>query len=279
NTDQAGMGIEHTGHAVDFGGFERFFESKRREDGRHPLGQHGLAGTRRADHEDVVASRAGDLEGALGGLLAANVFEIHRVLLGFLQDGIGVNGYRRDAVFAVNQANHVHERADRVHANAGYDRGLAGIYFRDDQMGNLLAAGGDGDRQGAANPTNAAVERQLAHENIVGNFFSGQSAVRADNAERHGQVEAGAFFLDIGRSQVDGDVGGRNVVAAVLQRRADTLAAFAHRGIGQADGDKVVFVGSDAGDVNLNLDHVGVNAIDSGTESLNKHGRGLLGNE
>jgi hypothetical protein len=36
----------------------------------------------------------------------------------------------------------------------------------------------------------------------------------------------------------------------------------------------VVFCGSDAGDVNLNLDHVGVNAIDGGTESLEKHDGG-----
>ena len=41
-------------------------------------------------------------------------------------------------------------------------------------------------------------------------------------------------------------MGGGNVIAAILQRGADTLAAFAHRGIRQADGLEVVFRALDA---------------------------------
>ena len=112
---------------------------------------------------------------------------------------------------------------------------------------------------------------KFADKKRVGNLFLVQAAVGAQDAERHGQVEAGAFLADVGGRQVDGDVGGRNVVAAVLQRRADAVAAFAHRGVGQADGVKVVFVLLDAGDVDLDLNDVGVDAVDGGTQGLVEH--------
>jgi hypothetical protein len=43
--------------------------------------------------------------------------------------------------------------------------------------------------------------------------------------------------------------------------RRDPIAAFAHRRIGQSDGVKIIFIGLDAGEVNLNLDDAGINAI------------------
>jgi hypothetical protein len=66
---------------MDLGSFERLFESERRQDGRHALGQHGLTRAGRADHEDVVATGTGNFESTLGGLLAANVLEIHKEVL------------------------------------------------------------------------------------------------------------------------------------------------------------------------------------------------------
>jgi len=78
--------IENSGHAVNFGGLERLFEGKRRQDRGHALGKHGLAGAGRADHEDVVAPGAGDLDGALGSLLSANVFEVDEKLLGLAEE-------------------------------------------------------------------------------------------------------------------------------------------------------------------------------------------------
>ena len=67
-------------------------------------------------------------------------------------------------------------------------------------------------------------------------------------------------------------MGRRDVVAAVLQRGADAVAALADCGIGQADGVKVVLVGLDAGAVDFHLDDVGVDAVDGGAEGLVEHG-------
>ena len=100
-----------------------------------------------------------------------------------------------------------------------------------------------------------------------------ETAVSAENAERHRQIEAGAFLPDVGRREVNGDVGGRNVVAAILQSRANALAALPHRGIGQADGGEVVLVGFYRRNIDFNLNQVRVDAIDGGAKCLVEHAR------
>ena len=83
-----------------------------------------------------------------------------------------------------------------------------------------------------SSPTKSEVVRRL----VV------QAAVSAEDAERHRQVEARAFLANVGGSQVDGDGGGGNVVAAVLQGSANALAALPYRCVGQTDGGEEVFV-------------------------------------
>ncbi len=63
-----------------------------------------------------------------------------------------------------------------------------------------------------------------------------QRAVGAEDSEGDGKIEAGAFFFQVGGREVDGDEGGRNEVAGVLDGGAHAVAAFAHRRVGQADG-------------------------------------------
>lgn len=53
-------------------------------------------------------------------------------------------------------------------------------------------------------------------------------AHRAQNAERHRQVEARAFFPDIRRRQINRDRLTRIAETGVHQRRFDTLPALAH---------------------------------------------------
>ena len=270
--DEAAAGVEDSGDAVDFGGLERFFESERRQDGGHALGQHGFAGAGRADHQDVVASGAGDFDGALGGLLAADVFEIDQEFLGFVQQGVAIGFQRDDAVARVYEVDYIEQGADGVDVDSADHGGFAGVGFGDDQLGDLAGAGFEGDGERAANAAHAAVERQLADEQAIFDVLLREAAVGAYDAERHGQVESRAFFLYIGGSEVDGDVRGRNVVAAVFQGGADAVAAFADGGVGQADGVKVVLVGLDAGAVDFYLDDVGVDAVDRGAEGLVEHG-------
>jgi hypothetical protein len=86
-----------------------------------------------------------------------------------------------------------------------------------------------------------------------------------------GKVEAGAFLPFVGRRQIKGDLGGWNVIAAVFQRRADAVAAFADGSILQSDSVKVVFRHFDARNVHFHFDDVGVNTVNGGAQVFIKH--------
>ena len=64
------------GDRGDHRDFEQLGRRERRQDRRQPRRQHRLAGAGRADHEQVVAAGGGDLERALGALLALDVLEV-----------------------------------------------------------------------------------------------------------------------------------------------------------------------------------------------------------
>jgi hypothetical protein len=93
-----------------------------------------------------------------------------------------------------------------------------------------------------------------------------QRPIRAQDADGNGQIEARALLLDIRRSQIDGDVGRRNQVSGVLHRRPHAVAALAHRRIRQTDGVKMVFFGNGSAEVYLDIDEVGIDAVDGCTE-------------
>ena len=67
---------EGAGDAQDRRRLERFVVRQRRQQAGETARQHRLAGARRADHQDAQLPGRGDLEGALGGALAAHVDEI-----------------------------------------------------------------------------------------------------------------------------------------------------------------------------------------------------------
>ncbi len=55
--DERVVPLQKPHHAVDLGRLDRLLEEHGREDGGDAPGQHGLAGTGRADHQDVVISK------------------------------------------------------------------------------------------------------------------------------------------------------------------------------------------------------------------------------
>ena len=67
---------EHPGDGVDLRRLDGFREGQGRENGRHTLGQHGLARTGCADHQHVMTARGGDLQRAPGALLTFDILVI-----------------------------------------------------------------------------------------------------------------------------------------------------------------------------------------------------------
>ena len=57
----------------------------------------------------------------------------------------------------------------------------------------------------------------------------------------------------------------------MLDGGAHAIPALAHSGVGKADRMEVIFVGPDAGEVHLDVDHVRVNAVDRSAEGFEMH--------
>lgn len=110
--DQAGIGDSVVGSAEGAGSDEGLvrrkqaanrmnagccdglFQSEVGHDSGDAAREHGFAGARRSDHEDIVAASDSDFGGAFGVVLATDIGEIYIVGRGVTEDGIGVNDER-----------------------------------------------------------------------------------------------------------------------------------------------------------------------------------------
>lgn len=54
--------------AMDSGGFDGFLEIHRRHDGEDVLGQNALSASGRTNHQEIVATKDSDFNGALGSV-------------------------------------------------------------------------------------------------------------------------------------------------------------------------------------------------------------------
>ncbi len=141
-------------------------KAERRQDAGQPLGEHGLAGTGRADHEDVVGSGGGHFERTLGHGLAADFAEVgRRGRIGMVAVARGRG--RGELVGTVDQRDRLGQVAHAVDPDALDDRRFGCILRGHDQVGDALAARADGDREGAAHGSYGAIERELAGGEIL----------------------------------------------------------------------------------------------------------------
>ena len=97
------------------------------------------------------------------------------------------------------------------------------------------------------------------------------SAVGPENPDGNGEIEAGALFLEVGGSEIDGDAGGGKIEAGVLDGGTDAVARLSNGGVGEADGGKGFFQGFDSGEVDLYVDDVRVDAVNGGAASFEEH--------
>src|SRR5881394_2267786 len=74
--------------------------------------------------------------------------------------------------------------------------------------------------------TDCAIQRQFAHETEFLKRGCVDLLAHRDHAQRNGQIEAWAFFLNVGGCKIDRRPAARPEVAAVAHRRRDAIAAF-----------------------------------------------------
>jgi hypothetical protein len=196
------------------------------------------------------------------------VLEFVENLGGFDFEGGGV-----DAAVGglVEEVANLEEGFAGINVDAFDDGGFAGVGFGDDEVFNAALAGGDGDGEHAGNGAEGAIEAQLADEKEVAEVVELECSIGAEDADGHGKVEAGALFFDVSGGEVDGDVGGGEVEAGVADGGADAVAGFTDGGIGEADGVEVVILRFDSGEIDFDVNDVGVDAVDRGAEGFEEH--------
>ena len=252
---------------MNAGGFDRFIERHRRQNGGDAFGQHGFSGAGRADQQNVVATGAGYFQGALGGHLTAHVAHIDGILIGFGEHLRGIDLDRFERFGRVDQIDGLRQRFHAEDANAFDHRGFAGVGFGDDHVFDAAFARGERGGKGSAHGTHAAIQRKLAKENVRIENFAEESSLAASEPQRHGQIERRAFLANIRGREIDGDeVGSGKIESAIAQRGADALAAFFHRNVREADDGEMTFEGGR--NVDFDFNQIGVDAEDGGAECL-----------
>ena len=224
---------------MDLGRCQRLLEARLGEDRRQAAGEHGLATAGRAGEQNVVPAGGGDLQGALGVLLAAHLGKVFLRRAAGREQGGGIDRAEVDGTLAGEEIDHLAEATGAVNRQAIDQRPFTGVLLRHDEAVDLPGAGGDGDRQYAAHRLDPAVEGELAHEQVAFAWQGIDDAGGEEQADRHGEVEGGAVFADIGRGEIDGDAAGGEGVAGVFDRRLDAILALLDRPVRQADGGEL----------------------------------------
>ena len=249
----------------------RFVKRHGRQNGGNALGEHGLAGTRRAEQQNVVTAAAGDFESALGGHLSAHVAEIHGILRGFAKDFPRVAMHGRKGFGRVDEIDGLRKRSHGENVDSFDDRRFARVCFGHDDVANAAFTRSDGGGKRSANRTHAAVKRQFAKENKFVESLAEKSSLATQDAERHGQIKCRAFLANVRGGKIYRDaLRGGKIEAAIFQRRLNALAAFLYGVVRQADNSK--FALAARADVHFDFDKVGVNAINGGAKTFEKHG-------
>ena len=242
--DQPVLRAALAGHRIDFARDERLFHRHRRQDARQGLGERALAGPRGTDHDDVVSAGGGDLDAALGALLADDVREVHpgegarrrHPRSVHLAVARRVPDQQVVAVFAPLQD--AHDRIQPVHAIDLHVLEFSGLQGRIDGQDDALEArlpGHLGDGERARDRADAPVQPELAHQDEMAR--ARQLALRGggDDADGDRQVVAAAVLAQVRGREVDDDPFAGNLESQGLQGRGRAQEALLDGRVGQPD--------------------------------------------
>ena len=154
---------------MDRRGLERLVETQRRQHAAQSPREHRLPRTRRADEQQVMAARRGNLRAPGGPAAGRGRPQGPAPRFTGAAAAVGCGTLAQEGSF--NARDGVDETAHRQHAKSRDNRGLAGIGRRQEKTLQAVASRRDRDRQDAAGRMNRAVERELADEHQVGELY------------------------------------------------------------------------------------------------------------
>ena len=183
--------VPDPGRAVDLRDLERLLEAGRRQDPGQATGEHRLAGARRADHEQVVAARRGDLERPLGVLLAADVGEVGP--LGARAGGVRRRRLRRIGRPAtVQEVGEPRQRGDAGDLDPLDQCRLGSVRLGDQEPGVARPAGAQRGVQRSPDRPQLSAQGQLAGERVALERLGGHLAAGGEQPDRDREIEARA---------------------------------------------------------------------------------------
>lgn len=228
---------EEADDAVNFGRFERFFQTERRKNSGDSLGQHRFAGAGRADENDIVPAGGRDLQRALHGFLAFDVGEIEFVGIFPSEQRVEVDFGWLDRMSAFDERNGFPKILNRINRQASDHAGFGRVLDRDEQPGFAGGAGLHGDLQNAFDGANGAVQGEFADKHIFVEIVANHLICRGDDADRDRQIETRAFLANVGGREINCAAAQRRFEPGICQSGAHPVARFLHGRVGQANND------------------------------------------
>ena len=151
------------------------------------------------------------------------------------------------------------------------DGGLEGVFFRQDHAAEVLLLREERERERALDLADAAVEGELAGDQVVLVVVGLDEVGGAEEADGDGEVEAGGFFFDVGGCEGDEGAGLGWAEAAVDHGAFDALDGLLDAGLGEAGDDGLLHAG--VGAVALDLAEEGVDADEDEGLDSGEHAR------
>ena len=227
---QRPAGVRHSGHRPDAAALQRLGAGHVRQDGGQALGQHGLACAGGADEQQVVAAGGGDLQRPLHIFLTHHVREVGKRL------AIRLRRPRRGGGEGGTAGKMGRKRAYVRHAVDGEparQRGLGGVFRRDEQRPDAGRPGAEGHGQHARHRAHRPGQGQLTQKGGVRRRRR-QLSGGGKHAHQNGQVVHGAHLFLPGRGQVHGDAADGELGPAVFHRRPHPLPGLPHGRVRQS---------------------------------------------
>ena len=218
---------------VDRGRLHRLLDRERGQDPGDAPGQHRLAGAGWPDEDEVVAARGRDLQRAAGDRLPADVGHVGQRAA---RDPRRRASGRRRPRRRPRQPERLRQGHRGMDVDAVHDRGLGGVRGRHHRRPQALPPRHQHHRQHARHRPQRPVERELAHEQHVGQAPGIHGAVRGQEADGGGKVVGRPHLAQAGGGHADRDAAvPLELVTAVAQGGPDASLALLDRGVGEAE--------------------------------------------
>ncbi len=214
---------------VDGGGLLRLLLAQWRQNAGQAAGQHALAGTGRANEQQVVAAGGSDLQRPLGLGLADHVLQVRHV--GQALRALGIR--QRQLVLARQPGGDGQQLVGGAHFGVLDQRGLGAILPRNQQGASGIPAGEHGG-QHPEHGTDLAGQGKFPQKFVIEQVFCRYLLGSGENADGDGQIETPPLLGQIGGGQIDRDVLGRKLEIAVEQGTAHPIPRLLHRGFRQS---------------------------------------------